>query len=159
MFNSSRSFLLTLLSLTAVALVGAAPHGASYSHGQPPNGVAHTHIQRHGVHNGTALSLGGRAHGKRFDNARFTFYDAGENACGSVDDGNAFVIALSPSMYNNGAHCYKQVTVEYKGKQVQATVTDECPGCNDVQADLSRPLFAALAPLDEGEIFGSWWFD
>lgn len=32
---------------------------------------------------------------------------------------------MAGQMYNNGAHCYKQVTVEYKGKQVRATVTDE----------------------------------
>ncbi|KAI0831114.1 hypothetical protein BC628DRAFT_728368 [Trametes gibbosa] len=158
MFNSSRSFL-TLLSLAAVALVGAAPHGADYSHGQPHDGITHTHVERRAGHNGTAYTHGGHGLQKRFDNARFTFYDAGENACGSVDDGNAYVIALSPSMYSNGAHCYKQVTIEYNGKKVQATVTDDCPGCNGAQADLSRPLFAALAPLDQGEIFGSWWFD
>ena len=28
---------------------------------------------------------------KRFDNARFTYYDAGENACGSTDSDSAYV--------------------------------------------------------------------
>ena len=28
-------------------------------------------------------------------------------------------------MYQNGAHCYKSVTVQYNGKKVKATVTDE----------------------------------
>ena len=27
--------------------------------------------------------------------------------------------------FNNGAHCYKSVTVQYNGQKVQATVTDE----------------------------------
>ncbi|TBU32299.1 RlpA-like double-psi beta-barrel-protein domain-containing protein-containing protein [Dichomitus squalens] len=91
--------------------------------------------------------------------SRFTYYDAGENACGSTDSNTAYIIALSPAQFNNGAHCYKKVTVEYDGQQVEATVTDECPGCQGTQADLSRPLFAHLAPTDEGVIYGNWWFN
>ena len=69
------------------------------------------------------------------------------------------------------------MTVQYNGKQVQATVTDEvcsalqvggaltpnricqCPGCKGDQADLSRPLFQALSSLDKGVIYGQWWYD
>ncbi|KAI0637161.1 RlpA-like double-psi beta-barrel-protein domain-containing protein-containing protein [Trametes polyzona] len=153
MFSPSRSFFLTLLTVTAAAFAAPAPHGGAYH--PSSTGVTHSHINRHNV----ALDVDVRGLEKRHDNARFTYYDAGENACGSVDDGNAFVIALSPAMYNNGAHCFKQVTVMYNGKKVQATVTDECPGCTDAQADLSRPLFQSLAPLDKGVIYGSWWFD
>ena len=81
--------------------------------------------------------------------------------------------------FENGAHCYKKVTIQYNGQKVQATVTDQvcsepndmhmfhriesmsaqCPGCQGDQADLSRPLFAHLAPLDEGVIYGDWWFN
>ncbi|OJT08885.1 Papain inhibitor [Trametes pubescens] len=152
MFSSSRSFILTVLSLSAA--FGAAPAlAAPHPHGnEPPHGITHSHINRA---NRTTFALAPRA----FENSRFTFYDAGENACGSVDDANAYIMALSPAFFNNGQHCFQKVTIDYQGKKVQATVTDECPGCSDSQADLSRPLFAALAPLDEGVIYGSWWFN
>ncbi|KAI0336341.1 hypothetical protein GY45DRAFT_390985 [Cubamyces sp. BRFM 1775] len=171
MFNSSRSFILTLFSLTALFLgvALAAPFRGDYAvTGTHAHGHGHAHANANAKANAAqaaaaqnlTLSLTPRASlGKRYDNARFTYYDAGQNACGSYDDGNAYVIALSSEHYENGAHCYKQVTLEYNGKKVQATVTDECPGCNGAQADLSRPLFQALAPLDQGVIYGTWWFD
>ncbi|KAI0374697.1 hypothetical protein BV20DRAFT_960845 [Pilatotrama ljubarskyi] len=144
MFNSSRSFLLTLFALLSAALLAhAAPHAITPKH------------VRLAAQNAT---LGVRLD-KRYDGARLTYYDAGPNACGSTDSDSAYVIALSSSLYNGGEHCYKQVTIEYNGKQVQATVTDECPGCKDSQADVSRPLFAALESLDKGVIYANWWFD
>ncbi|KAI0646879.1 RlpA-like double-psi beta-barrel-protein domain-containing protein-containing protein [Trametes meyenii] len=152
MFNSSRSFVLALLSLAlaAVILLADSAHAAPF---RSVHAVAHSH----NTHDRPAQN--GTQPAKRYDGARFTYYDAGQNACGSVDSDSAYIIALSPALYNNGEHCYKQVTLQYNGKQVQATVTDECPGCSDSQADLSRPLFAALAPLDQGVIYGQWWFD
>ncbi|RDX48326.1 hypothetical protein OH76DRAFT_667219 [Lentinus brumalis] len=147
MFNSSRSFL-TLVNLLALssAFAFAAPHPHKGKHsGSGP--VAHKLTN-------TALDAI-----ERRDNARFTYYDAGENACGGHDSSTDYVIAISPSLYNNGAHCYKTVTVQYNGQQVQATVTDECPGCSGNGADLSRPLFAHLASPDEGVIYGQWWFN
>ncbi|KAI0807200.1 RlpA-like double-psi beta-barrel-protein domain-containing protein-containing protein [Fomes fomentarius] len=142
MSNSSRSLLLALFGLLALfnTLTLAAPTSGS-----------HVLTARH--------PKGGSASKKRFDNARLTYYDAGQNACGWYDSDSDYVIALSPKLYNNGAHCGKMVTVDYQGKQVQAKVTDECPGCNEAEADLSRPLFAHLAPLDEGVIHGRWWFN
>ncbi len=86
MFSSSRSFILTVLSLSAA--FGAAPAlAAPHPHGnEPPHGITHSHINRA---NRTTFALAPRA----FENSRFTFYDAGENACGSVDDANAYVSA------------------------------------------------------------------
>lgn len=113
-------------------------------------------FSRHGHHLSQSGSIALR---KRDGSARLTYYDAGENACGSDDSNTDYVIALSPTRFDNGAHCYKKVTIQYNGQKVQATVTDQCPGCQDAQADLSRPLFAHLAPLDEGVIYGDWWFN
>ncbi|RPD65946.1 hypothetical protein L226DRAFT_519509 [Lentinus tigrinus ALCF2SS1-7] len=147
MFNSSRSLVLTLFNLLALssALAFAAPHKGKHHSGSS--------VTKKLTESATdALE-------RRYDNARFTYYDAGENACGGYDSNRDYVIAISPSLYNNGAHCYKTVTLQYNGQQVKAKVTDECPGCKDAEADLSRPLFAHLAPLDEGVIYGQWWFD
>ncbi|CDO70726.1 Distantly related to plant expansins [Trametes cinnabarina] len=164
MFNSSRSFILALLSLaafflgTALAAPFGGPHFVASAH-------AHSAVRAtaNAPQNFTLSLSASSAHAvaqkRGYDNARFTYYDAGQNACGSTDDGNAYVMALSSSIYNNGEHCYKQVTLQYNGKQVKATVTDKCPGCKDAEADLSRPLFQALAPLDDGVIYGQWWFD
>lgn len=85
MFSSSRSFILTVLSLSAA--FGAAPALAAPYGNSPPHGITHSHINRA---NRTTFTLAPRA----FENSRFTFYDAGQNACGSVDDSNAFVSAL-----------------------------------------------------------------
>ena len=45
------------------------------------------------------LKLSTNAHhgaiAKRFDDARFTYYDAGQNACGSTDSNSAYVSVLS----------------------------------------------------------------
>ncbi|PIL23827.1 hypothetical protein GSI_13578 [Ganoderma sinense ZZ0214-1] len=116
-------------------------------------------LSRHGGHHVGQTGAIALKNSKRDGSARLTYYDAGENACGSYDANTDYVIALSPSRFNNGAHCYKKVTIQYNGQKVQATVTDQCPGCQDAQADLSRPLFAHLAPLDEGVIYGDWWFN
>lgn len=151
MFNSSRSFL-TLVNLLALssAFAFAAPHPHKGKHsGSGP--VAHKLTN-------TALDAI-----ERRDNARFTYYDAGENACGGHDSSTDYVSAAAdivsrsgvncspvystghrhqsfgmhqnllctrreltiPQLYNNGAHCYKTVTVQYNGQQVKATVTDE----------------------------------
>ncbi|KAI0361902.1 hypothetical protein OH77DRAFT_1526439 [Trametes cingulata] len=161
MFNSSRSFLLTLFTLlSALSFLSHSPSVLAAPHGSPNTKHAHARIQVGTQNQNSTVGVGGGgALGRRFDGARLTYYDAGQNACGSTDSDSAYVIALSSSLYNGGEHCYKPVTIEYNGKKVQATVTDECPGCKDSQADVSRPLFAALAPLDEGVIYANWWFD
>ncbi|KAI8998809.1 RlpA-like double-psi beta-barrel-protein domain-containing protein-containing protein [Trametes punicea] len=163
MFNSSRSFVLTLLFLSAcflstmLAAPLRGPHAVAVPHAHAARLSAN--IDADAPRNLTLTVSPRAALEKRYDNARLTYYDAGQNACGSTDDSNSYVIALSSSIFDKGEHCYKPVTVQYNGKQVKATVTDECPGCQDAEADLSRPLFQALAPLDEGVIYGSWWFD
>lgn len=84
MFSSSRSFILTVLSLSAAFGAAPAPARAAPYGNQPPHGITHSHINRA---NRTTFTLAPRA----FENSRFTFYDAGQNACGSFDDSNAFV--------------------------------------------------------------------
>ena len=42
-------------------------------------------------HHALSVNITERSIEKRFDNARFTYYDAGVNACGSFDQPNDFV--------------------------------------------------------------------
>ncbi|KAH9930960.1 RlpA-like double-psi beta-barrel-protein domain-containing protein-containing protein [Fomitopsis serialis] len=96
---------------------------------------------------------------RRVDGARLTYYDAGQNACGGYDSDNDFVVALNAPQWDNGAHCYKTITIWYAGKSTQAKVTDMCPGCPWGGLDLSRGLFSFLADLGLGVLSASWDFD
>ncbi|KAI0736640.1 RlpA-like double-psi beta-barrel-protein domain-containing protein-containing protein [Fomitopsis betulina] len=96
---------------------------------------------------------------RRFDEARLTYYDAGENACGSYDSGSDFVVALNSAQWDNGAHCYKPITIWYGGKSTQAKITDLCPGCPYGGLDLSRGLFGFLGDLGLGVLTASWDFE
>jgi len=96
--------------------------------------------------------------GKRFDDARFTWYVPGENACGSVDSTDDWVVAMNSQQYDGGSHCYQMITISYGGTTVQAKVTDESPGCDYGALDLSEALFSHLAPTSEGVIYGEWSF-
>ncbi|OCH95589.1 hypothetical protein OBBRIDRAFT_788136 [Obba rivulosa] len=96
--------------------------------------------------------------GKRFDNERFTWYEPGRNACGSVDSPSDWVVAMDSQHYDGGSHCYQMITLSYGGKTVQAKVTDECPGCASGALDLSEALFSHFAPTSQGVIYGEWNF-
>ncbi|THH01714.1 hypothetical protein EW026_g1042 [Hermanssonia centrifuga] len=59
---------------------------------------------------------------KRFDNARLSYYEAGQGACGAVNSDSDF-------QYAGGSHCFETITITYNGKTTQAQIADECPGC------------------------------
>ncbi|ESK93024.1 expansin family protein [Moniliophthora roreri MCA 2997] len=96
---------------------------------------------------------------KRFDNARFTFYDAGLGACGKTNSNSDFIVALNAPQWNGGNNCWKMITISYGGKTAQAQVTDLCPSCDWGMLDLSRGLFDHFASEDLGVIHGQWWFN
>ncbi|KAH9952197.1 hypothetical protein B0H21DRAFT_18241 [Amylocystis lapponica] len=88
---------------------------------------------------------------KRFDGARFTFYNTqtgNSNACGTIDQNSDFIVALNTAQYDGGSHCYEQITMSYGGKTTTATITDEL--------DLSPGLFSFFADTSMGEIYGTW---
>ncbi|KAH9952198.1 RlpA-like double-psi beta-barrel-protein domain-containing protein-containing protein [Amylocystis lapponica] len=95
---------------------------------------------------------------KRFDNSRFTYYEAGQNACGSFDQDSDFIVALNTDQFNGGSYCYQEITIEYNGKTAQAKITDECMGCTYGQLDFSRGLFDYFSSESAGVIYGTWNF-
>ncbi|OSX64924.1 hypothetical protein POSPLADRAFT_1053727 [Postia placenta MAD-698-R-SB12] len=99
-----------------------------------------------------------RTNAKRVDNARLSYYDAGQNACGSVDTDSDFIVALNTDQWSGGQYCYQTITISYGGKSTQAKITDECPGCPSGGLDLSRGLFDFFAPESQGIIYGTWVF-
>lgn len=109
-------------------------------------------------HVGLSSSRVGRGLEKRFDNARFTFYTAGQGACGKVNSNSDFIVALNSAQYAGGAHCFEMITIQYQGKTCQAQIVDECPGCPVGGLDFSAGLFDFFAPESAGVLYGSWTF-
>ncbi|KAI0364977.1 hypothetical protein BV20DRAFT_1056812 [Pilatotrama ljubarskyi] len=108
-----------------------------------------------------AASIGEHTIRKRYQNSLFTYYEVGQNACGSSNDNLDYTVALSPAEFKGGAHCHQPITMEYGGKQVSAIVTDQCLSCSSGDLDLTLAVFVYLAgALDPGELRGgSWDFD
>lgn len=95
---------------------------------------------------------------KRFDGARFSFYQAGLGACGKTNSGSDFIVALNTPQYAGGSHCFDTITITAEGKTTQAQIVDECPGCPFGGLDFSTGLFSFFASESEGIITGSWTF-
>ncbi|KAF8061535.1 expansin family protein [Lyophyllum atratum] len=93
---------------------------------------------------------------KRFDGARFSFYDAGLGACGGHNTNNDFIVALNHAQFDSGDFCFKTITINYKGKSTQAQIVDKCMECPFGALDFSRGLFDFFASQDEGYIYGAW---
>ncbi|KIY52766.1 hypothetical protein FISHEDRAFT_5280, partial [Fistulina hepatica ATCC 64428] len=99
---------------------------------------------------------------KRDGNARFTYYGAGLGACGGTNSPSDYVRRLFSGLvqqWDGGKHCYEQITIKFGGKTVHAQIVDECPECPTGALDLSQGLFAALANLDDGVVYGEWEYD
>jgi len=95
---------------------------------------------------------------KRFDNARFSFYDAGLGSCGKTNTASDFIVALNSAQYDSGSYCFQMITISFGGKTTQAQITDRCPGCPYAGLDFSRGLFDFFSSEDAGIIYGEWTF-
>jgi hypothetical protein len=98
---------------------------------------------------------------KRYDAARFTYYQVGMGACGKVNKPSDFIVALNSPQYGGGypgPHCFQQITIHCRGKTTSATIMDECPGCPFGGLDFSEGLFEFCGPKSLGVITGSWEF-
>ncbi|EUC56528.1 riboflavin-aldehyde forming enzyme, putative [Rhizoctonia solani AG-3 Rhs1AP] len=85
-----------------------------------------------------------------------TYYHAGLGACGGTNGDWEYVVALNAPQWNNGANCYRGITVQAYGKQFNAAIVDLCPGCGYGSLDLTPSLFQAFTSLDVGR-FGVTW--
>ena len=95
MFARSALFICSALLVLFSAVALGAPHGRRMHNLQLASHVASSAAT---IATDTAGALE-----KRYDNARFTYYDAGENACGSTDSGSAYVSDQSHSLPGCGA--------------------------------------------------------
>ncbi|KAI9572946.1 RlpA-like double-psi beta-barrel-protein domain-containing protein-containing protein [Boletus coccyginus] len=96
---------------------------------------------------------------KRGANAAFTYFNAGQGACGATNGPGDFIVALNSAEYDGGAHCFQMITITINGKTAQAQITDECLGCAFGGLDFSQGLFEYFAPVSEGELYGFWSYN
>jgi hypothetical protein len=100
-----------------------------------------------------------------------TIYDnsGSPGACGSdLYDKDVFVALAKPAWgkstfeISTGAAtnpwCGQNITIEYHGREINATILDMCPGCSGYNIDLSLAAWKELTKLDEKTILkASWW--
>ncbi|CAE6404371.1 unnamed protein product [Rhizoctonia solani] len=91
---------------------------------------------------------------------RATWFHAGLGNCGSWDNDDTPIIAVSSAMYKQGGNCNQWVEVvnTANGKKVYAKMRDSCPPCGYDDIDLSPKAFKALAPMSQGVFTASWHF-
>ncbi|KAL1748124.1 RlpA-like double-psi beta-barrel-protein domain-containing protein-containing protein [Schizophyllum fasciatum] len=77
-------------------------------------------------------------------------------ACGQMNQASDFIVALNAGMWDGGSHCFQQITITINGKSTQATIMDECPGCEYGGLDFSQGLFEYFSSTDAGVLHGSW---
>ncbi|KAK9893541.1 hypothetical protein P389DRAFT_147822 [Cystobasidium minutum MCA 4210] len=88
-------------------------------------------------------------------NAKFS-QNGRPGACGNKRSDNDYIVALHPSLYNNGARCGQKISLTNKatGKTLTAEVQDLCPSCGGntpgPQIDLSKKLFDDLSNGADG---------
>jgi hypothetical protein len=94
-----------------------------------------------------------------------TFYQAGLGACGETTDGSTDKVVALPHEFmgeqsNGNPFCGKTVTINYNGKEVQATVVDKCMGCVGRDLDLSNAAFDGLGIAESvGRTQADWYFN
>ncbi|GLB35357.1 putative non-catalytic module family expn [Lyophyllum shimeji] len=94
---------------------------------------------------------------KRFDNARFSFYDAGMGACGKMNSNSDFIVALNAPQFDSGDYCFKTITITWHGKSTQAQIVDKCMECPYGALDFSRGLFDYFSDESAGYLYGTWF--
>ncbi|KAH7339091.1 RlpA-like double-psi beta-barrel-protein domain-containing protein-containing protein [Rhizoctonia solani] len=81
-----------------------------------------------------------------------TYFDAGLGACGGTNGNWEYVVALNVPQWNGGANCWRGITIQAYGKQINAAIVDQCPGCGYGSLDLTPSLFQAFTSLDVGRV-------
>ncbi|KAG8681567.1 hypothetical protein FRC11_000960 [Ceratobasidium sp. 423] len=87
-----------------------------------------------------------------------TYFAPGLGACGGTNGPAEHIVALNVAQWDGGAHCWHHVMIQAYGKQVEAAIVDQCPGCSWGDLDMAPGLFTEFAPLDVGRFGITWWY-
>ncbi|WWC69504.1 uncharacterized protein I206_103446 [Kwoniella pini CBS 10737] len=149
---------LLLLSTSTFGLTDRKAHELSRSR-------ARAHYAKKEVHSFEASfneSSSIEKRGQQYANSRATFYDVGLGACGWYNNANDYIVAQNSAQYGGGypgPNCGRSITISYGGKQVTATIADECPTCPYGGLDMSRGLFTQFASEGAGVFYMTWWYN
>ncbi len=94
---------------------------------------------------------------------RGTWYEVGNDNCGTSSTNEDLVCAIAKTLYDSNAnsdsvseYCGKTITATYQNKNVVVKVVDSCESCSESDLDFSPAAFKELASLDTGEIEIEW---
>ncbi|HUQ05051.1 MAG TPA: expansin EXLX1 family cellulose-binding protein [Kofleriaceae bacterium] len=87
-----------------------------------------------------------------------TYYDAdGSGNCSfEASPGDLMVAAMNAADYDGSAVCGQCVAVDGPNGSVTVRITDQCPGCEAGDIDLSREAFQRIAALSAGRVAITW---
>lgn len=85
----------------------------------------------------------------------YTEWQHNPGSCGYIPTAT-HIVALAPTFMPQS--CGMCIMVHYRGKKIQALVTDTCPSCEKRKIDISNVLFSHLDSLDRGIIDVEWNF-
>ncbi|KAJ8660287.1 hypothetical protein O0I10_004149 [Lichtheimia ornata] len=100
-----------------------------------------------------------------FFSGRITFFHPASEggawgACGPHENDHSRIVALNLKQYGNedarSKWCNKKVLIMHKGKEVEATISDACPGCADESLDATPYIFSQLGVLKTGVLKVKW---
>ncbi|OBZ73955.1 Allergen Asp f 7 [Grifola frondosa] len=106
-----------------------------------------------GTTNATPIAKSGPFSG----NATFFYPSSPPGACGVISVDTDHIVALSPSEFGDGTHCFQHIRAQFNGKSVDATVVDLCFDCRNGTIDLSPSAFGELSDLSVGILHGVTW--
>lgn len=159
--HSGMQFSACIRIFASLAIISLAASGVFAQNSHAPLRGRHLNrlpsVGARGVENNLAVRRPGTLQ-RRFDQARFSFYDVGLGACGKTNVASDFIVALNSAQFGSGGYCFQMITITYGGKSTQAQIADECPGCPYGGLDFSRGLFNYFASESAGIIYGSWVF-
>ncbi|KAJ7123963.1 Non-catalytic module family EXPN protein [Mycena crocata] len=97
---------------------------------------------------------------RRSTTGKATFYNPGGalGACGNPIQDSDHAVALATDSYAGGAHCGKNINVQYNGASLVLKVVDLCPGCTAGGLDLTAGSFAQIADPGLGHVDVQWAF-
>ncbi|KAJ7503159.1 hypothetical protein B0H11DRAFT_1988065 [Mycena galericulata] len=81
------------------------------------------------------------------------------DACGVSIQDSDFSAAISSSVFDGGAACGDDITVEFEGKSVVLKVVDECPLCIASSIEMTQAAYTALEASVLRPITVTWEFD
>ncbi|KAJ7079904.1 hypothetical protein C8R44DRAFT_653968, partial [Mycena epipterygia] len=81
------------------------------------------------------------------------------DACGVPISDSDLGVAISTDIFDGGAHCGADVTVQFGGRSVVLKVVDECPICIASSIEMTQAAYTVLEAPVIRPVTVNWAFD